>query len=55
MQLFTKQQIDSALKARHLNKTLGYPSNAHFESVLRAGGIGGCTHTADDARVVHKI
>jgi len=46
MKLFTKRQIEGALKAHHLYETLGYPSNADFESVLRAGGIGGCTLTA---------
>ncbi len=45
----------SALKAHHIYETLGYPSNADFESVLQAGGIGGCTLTAEDARVAHKI
>ena len=55
MKLFTKRQIEGALKAHHLYETLGYPSNADFESVLRAGGIGGCTLTADDARVANKI
>jgi hypothetical protein len=55
MKLFTKRQIEGALKARHLYETLGYPSNADFESVLQAGGIGGCTLTADDARVANKI
>ena len=39
MKLFTKQQIKGALKGHHLYETLGYPSNANFESVLRAGGI----------------
>jgi hypothetical protein len=34
MKLFTKQQLEGALKARHLYKTLGYPSNANFEAVL---------------------
>jgi hypothetical protein len=34
MKLFTKQQIEGALKARHLYKTLAYPSNADFEAVL---------------------
>jgi hypothetical protein len=34
MKLFTKRQIEGALKARHLYETLGYPSNADFESVL---------------------
>jgi hypothetical protein len=43
------------LKARHLYKTLAYPSNADFEAVLRVGGIGGCTVTVDDAKVAHKI
>ena len=55
MKLFTKQQIEGALKARHLYETLGYPSNADFETVLRAGGIGGCTLTADNAKVAYKI
>jgi hypothetical protein len=32
--LFTKQQIEGALKARHLYETLAYPSNADFEAVL---------------------
>ncbi len=41
MRLFTKQQIEGALKARHLYETLGCPSNADFEAVIRAGGIGG--------------
>ena len=54
MKLFTKQQIEGALKAR-LYETLGYPSNANFETVLRAGGISGCTLTADDAKVAYKI
>jgi hypothetical protein len=52
MKLFTKQQIEGALKARHLYKTLAYPSNADFEAVLQVGGIGGCTVTVDDAKVV---
>ncbi len=34
MKLFTKQQIEGALKARHLYKTLGYPLNANFEALL---------------------
>jgi len=55
MKLFTKQQIESALKSRHLYEALGYPSNADFETVLRAGGIGGCTLTADHAKVAYKI
>ncbi len=55
MKLFTKGQIEGAMKARHLYETLGYPSNVDFESVLRAGGIGRCTLTADDVRVAHKI
>ncbi len=55
MKLFTKQQIEGTLKARHLYETLGYPSNVDFESVLRAGGICGCTLTTEDARVAHKI
>jgi hypothetical protein len=56
MKLFTKQQIEGALKAQahHLYETLGYPSNANFETVLRAGGIGRCTLTADDAKVAYK-
>jgi hypothetical protein len=55
MKLFTKRQIDGALQARHLYETLGYPSNADFESVLRARGIGGCTVTVEDAKVAEKI
>jgi hypothetical protein len=55
MKLLTKQQIEGALKARHLYKTLGYPLNAGFEAVLRVGGIGGCTVTVDDAKVAYKI
>ena len=55
MKLFTKRQIEGAMKMRHLYETLGYPLNADFESVLRAGGIGGCTLAADNARVAHKI
>jgi hypothetical protein len=51
MKLFTKGQIEGALKVRHLYETLGYPLNADFESLLQTGGIGGCTLTADDARV----
>jgi hypothetical protein len=34
MKLFTKRQIEGALKAHHLYKTLAYPSNADFEGVL---------------------
>ncbi len=34
MKLFTKRQIEGALKARHLYKTLAYQSNADFEAVL---------------------
>ncbi len=30
MKLFTERQIEGALKAHHLYKTLGYPSNANF-------------------------
>ena len=41
--------------AHHLYETLGYPSNADFETVLRAGSIGDCTVTADDAKVAYKI
>jgi hypothetical protein len=55
MKLFTKQQIEGALKARHLYKTLGYPSNANFEAVLIVGGIGGCIITVDNAKVAYKI
>jgi hypothetical protein len=55
MKLFTKQQIEGALKARHLYKTLAYPSNADLASVLQVGGIGGCTIPVDDAKVAHKI
>ncbi len=43
------------MKARHLYETLGFPSNANFETVLRAGGIGSWTLTADDAKVAYKI
>ncbi len=55
MKLFTKQQIEGALNARHLYETLAYPSNADFKVVLQVGGIGGCTITVDDAKVAHKI
>jgi hypothetical protein len=55
MKLFTKQQIEGALKVHHLYETLGYPSNADFETVLRAGGIDSCTLTADNAKVAYKI
>jgi hypothetical protein len=55
MKLFTKQQIEGALKVHHLYETLGYPSNVNFETVLRAGSIGGCTLTADNAKVAYKI
>jgi hypothetical protein len=34
MKLFTKQQIEGALKAHHLYETLAYPSNADFKAVL---------------------
>ncbi len=40
---------------RHLYETLGYPSNANFEAILRAGGISGSTLTADNAKVAYKI
>jgi hypothetical protein len=40
MKLFNKQQIEGAMKARHLHETRVYPLNVDFESVLRAGGIG---------------
>ena len=55
MKLFTKRQIDGAIKARHLYETLGYPSNPDFESILRAGVIGGCSITVEDAKVAQKI
>jgi hypothetical protein len=55
MKFFTKQQIEGAMKVRHLYETLGYPSNANFESMLQAGGIGGCTLTTGNARVADKI
>jgi hypothetical protein len=55
MKLLTKRQIAGAMKVCHLNETLGYPSNANFESEIRAGGICSCTLTADDAKVSHKI
>jgi hypothetical protein len=54
MKLFTKQQIEGALKARHLYETLCYPSSANFETALRAGSIGGCTLTVDNAKVAYK-
>jgi hypothetical protein len=54
LKLSTMEQIEGALKARHLYETLGYPSNADFETVLRAGGIVGCTLTADNAKVAFK-
>ncbi len=34
MKLFTKQQIEGALKACHLYKTLAYPTNDDFKAVL---------------------
>ena len=55
MKLFTKRQIDGALKACNLYETLGYPSSADFESVLRAGSNGGCTVTVEDAQVAQRI
>jgi hypothetical protein len=55
VKLFTKQQIEGALKAHHLYKTLGYPSNADFEAVLQVSGIGGCTVIVDNAKVAYKI
>jgi len=42
MKLFTKRQVVGALRARHLYETIGYPSEADFEAVLRVGGFGGC-------------
>ncbi len=53
--LFTKRQIEGLLKACHLYKTLGCPSNANFEAVLRVGGIGGRIITVDNAEVAYKI
>ena len=55
MKLFTKRQVEGAVRARHLYETIGYPSEADFEAMLRVGGIGGCTVTVDDAKVAHKI
>jgi hypothetical protein len=55
MKLFTKWQTEGALKACHLYKTLGCPSNADFKAVLQVGGIGGCTVTVDEAKVAYKI
>ncbi len=55
MTLFTKQQIEGALKVRHLYKILGYPLNADFEAVIRVGGIVSCTVTVDDAKVADKV
>ncbi len=43
------------MKACHLYKTLGYPSNDNIEAVLQVGGIGGCTVTVDNAKVTYKI
>ncbi len=54
MKLFTKQQIEGALKVHHLYKTLGYLLNANFEAVLQVGVIGGCTITVDNAKVAYK-
>ncbi len=51
MKLFTKQQIEGLLKACHQYVTLSYPSNADFETVLKAGSIGGCTLTTDDTKL----
>ena len=55
MKLFMKRQVAGALRARHLYETIGYPSEADFEAVLHVRGIGGCTVTANDAKVAHKI
>jgi hypothetical protein len=55
MKLFTKRQIEGALKARHLHETLAYLSQADLEAVLRVGGIGSCTVTLEDAKIAHKI
>jgi hypothetical protein len=55
MNYLTKQQIEGALKTHYLYKTLGYPSNANFEALLQVGGIGGCTVTVANAKVVYKI
>ncbi len=55
MKLFTKQQIEGALKARHLYKTHKYPLDAGFEDVLQVGGIGSCTITVDNTKVAYKI
>jgi hypothetical protein len=43
------------LKARHLYKTLGYPTNADSEAVLQVGGIDGCTVIVDNVKVAYKI
>ncbi len=43
------------VEAHHLYKTLGYPSNADFEAVLRVSGIGSCIIIVDDAKVAYKI
>ena len=55
MKLFTKWQIDGALKTHHLYESLGYPPNASFDAILKVGGIAGCTITVDDAKVAYKI
>ncbi len=55
IKLFTKQQVEGALKARHLYETLGYPSTTNSETVLRQGSIGGCTLIADNARLPTKF
>jgi hypothetical protein len=55
MPFFTKRQIEGALKARDLYKTLRNPSNANFEAVLQVSGIGGCTITVDNAKIAYKI
>jgi hypothetical protein len=43
------------LKACHLCKTLAYPSNANFETILQVDGIGGCPVTVEDAKITYKI
>ncbi len=55
IKLFSKQQIDGAVKTRELYEKLIFPSTSDFRAIVSAGGVPGSDVTIDDVKAAEVI
>ncbi len=55
MNLFSKQQIAGAVKARELYEKLIFPLTSDFRAIVSAGGVPGSDVTIDDVKAAEVI